>query len=448
MWSSSPGLKVTNTNMKIKKIIILGIIFYMIMVPFVLADVYINVMAVNGAEVRKETPVKFNLPGDVTAGDILDTNGLQLEYNANDANYVVSGNVTLDPKASKTFRIRIRDVWKMSAEEIEKIKSEINKGFDEIGKQFHSGNSEQLKDQLLKRLDLVIEQQNVKADSIEQRIDASRSYHKEMQRIRDEALAVDYWRSQPGVEKTKKTIRLKVEVENPAANTNSKVKQKVYLPTEVKPQHVLDAAGLEVRFDQAKQQPFLFKEDEILPGQKKTYIVSLLDIWNIEAAQIDDMKKRAGYAFDFLKNSKFLDSAKMLFDSANAHLDDIDKSQLVTRDIKEHISAFRVNRESFDLSRGDVENLEKLLNIYREDLEKSKVKNVLQTIGSFKSIADVSKQVFVKKPTQSTTWNYIGYVLIFVAVVAVLYFVFLIIRGGAKANIAKSEDKAAEKSKV
>lgn len=448
MWLSSPGLKVTNINMNNNKILILGIIFYMIMVPFALADVYINVMAVNGAEVKKETPVKFNLPGDITAGDILDTNGLQLEYNANDANYVVSGNVTLDPKASKTFRIRIRDVWKMSPEETEKIKNQITKGFEEIGKQNEPANSEQLKDQLLKRLDQVVEQQNIKADTIEKRIDASRSYRKEMQRIQDEALAVDYWRSQPGVVKQQKTIRLKVEVENPTSNTNSKVKQKVYLPAEVKPQHIVDAAGLEVRYDQSKQQPFLFKEDVILPGQKKSYVISILDIWNVESSQIGDMKKRANYAFEYLKKSKFLDSAKMLFDSANGHLEDIEKSQAVTREIKEHISAFRVNQESFDLSRADVENLEKLLNIYREDLEKSKVKNVLSTISSFKGISDVSKQVFDKKPTPSTTWNYIGYVLIFVAVVAVFYFVFLIIRSGAKAKLAKTEDKPQEETKV
>lgn len=420
----------------------------MTMIPFALADVYINVMAVNGTEMTKETPVKFSLPGDVTAADILDTNGLQLEYNANDGNYVVSGNVTLEAKQSKTYRIRLRDVWKMSEEETAKIKNQIEKGFSEIGKQYDAGNSELLKEILLKRLALVIEQQNIKADTIEKRIDASRSYRKEMQRIQDQALAADYWRSQPDKITSQKTIRLKVEVENPKNSTNSKVKQKVYLPVEVKPQHVLDAAGLEVRYDQEKLQPFLFKEDEILPGQKRTYIVSILDIWNIEEAQIEDMRKRATYANDYLKNSKFVDSAKMLFDSANEHLDSIVKSQEVPLEIKEHISAFRVNKESFDLSRSDVENLEKLLNIYREDLEKSKVKNVLQKIGSFKGVSDVSNQVFVKKPTPSTTWNYIGLVLIFVAVVAVLYFIFLIIRSNSKPKLAKKEDAPQEQPKV
>lgn len=416
----------------------------MIMMPYVLADVYINVMAVNGAEVRKETPVKFDLPGDLTASDILDTNGLTLNYNANDNNYVVSGIASLNPKESKTYRIRIRDIWKMTADDTEKIKSQINKGFEEIGKQFEPENSQQLKDLLLKRLDLVVEQQNIKADTIEKRIDASRSYRKEMLRIQDEALAVDYWRSQPADVEKRKTIRLKVEVENPLSSNKTKVKQKVYLPGEVKPQHVVDAAGLEVRFDQEKQKPFLFKEDDIKPGEKKTYIVGILDVWHIEDSKIKDLQRRATYSFEFLKNSPFLDSAKMLYDSANAHLDTIEKSQAINREINEHISAFRVDREKFDLALADVENLEKLLNVFREDLEKSKVKNVMQKISSFKGVSDVSKQIFNKKPTPSTTWNYIGIVLIFVAIIAVIYFAFLFIRSNAKPKVTKTEEKSGD----
>ena len=44
-----------------------------------------------------------------------------------------------------------------------------------------------------------------------------------------------------------------------------------------------------------------------------------------------------------------------------------------------------------------METLEKLLSVFREDLEKSKVENVLQKIQSLKSVADVSKVMFNKK---------------------------------------------------
>src|SRR5437868_14535340 len=85
----------------------------------VFADVYINVMAVNGTENVKDTAVKYNLPGDLSAQDILDTNGLELDYNVNDANYYVHGKITLQPKDSKTFRVKVRDVWKLSPQKVD-----------------------------------------------------------------------------------------------------------------------------------------------------------------------------------------------------------------------------------------------------------------------------------------------------------------------------------------
>ncbi len=397
----------------------------------VFADVYINLMAVNGSPVRKETPVKFNLPGDVKAEDILDTNGLQLEYNVNDGNYVVSGTVALDTKESKTFRIRLKDIWKMSPEEADRIKDEINKGFEEIGKQFDADKAELLRGQLMKKLDLIIEHQATKAETIEKRIDAARAYRKEMQRILDQALAVDYWRSEPGDHKDK-LIKLRIEAQNPTDNSTNKVKIKSYLPVEVKPQHVFEAQGFEVRYDQLKQQPFLFKEDEIPVGEKREFQVSILDVWVVPQREIDYLRSRANYCWGFLKSSRYEQSAKILFDHANVLLEGVEASQAQPREIKEHISAFRANQNSFNGSRTDVENLEKLLAIHREDLEKSKVENVLGKIRSLKGIDDLSKKIFDKKPTPSNTWTYIGWVVMFLAFLTVVYFVVLIMRSGGK----------------
>jgi hypothetical protein len=397
------------------------------------ADIYINVMAVNGAPTRKETPVHYNLPGDLKAEDILDASGLQLEYNPNDGNYVATATVALEPKETKTFRIRIRDIWKMSPQEIETLKEQINKGYEQIGKQYDPANAEVLKQQLMQRLDYLSEQQSSKAPSIEKRIDDARAYRSEMQRILDQALAVDYWRSQPG-ENKEKTIRYKIEVENPTTSQSTKVKHKYYMPEEVKPQHVLDAQGFEVRFDQQKNQPFLFKEEEIPQGEKRAYIITIMDVWSVPQRDIDYLRKRAAYAYDFLKTSKYKDSATILFDGANSYLVGIEQSQGQNREIKEHISAFRANQKSLNSARTNVENLEKLLAILREDLEKSKVKNVLQRMKSLNSVSAVAKQMFEKKPEQSTTWTYISWVLAFVGVLSIGYFVTLMLRSKGKSK--------------
>lgn len=399
--------------------------------PFVSADIYVNVMAVNGAPVRKETPVKYDLPGDLKAEDILDTAGLQLDYDVNNANYVVSGTVTLDPKESKTFRIRLKDNWKISPEQAEQIKDEINKGFDQIGKFQDPQKSEILKQQLLDQLDNINQQQGAKADTVEKRMAAFRAYRIELQRIRNQALAVDYWRSQPGQSKDK-IIRLRIEAQNRVDTKSKTVKWKHFLPSEVKPEDVVEAEGFEYRFDQGKQQPFLFKEDEIPPGQTKAYVIGIRDIWSVPQQDIDYLRKRANAAYEFLKTSKYEQSAKFLFDEANGLLASIETSQAQALAIKDHISAFRTNQRTMDSARTDVENLEKLVAVMREDLEKSKVENVLQKIQSLHGVAGVAKQMFEKKPTPSATWQFMGWGLVVVVFLTVINFLVWMLRSNNK----------------
>ena len=70
----------------------------------------------------------------------------------------------------------------------------------------------------------------------------------------------------------------------------------------------------------------------------------------------------------------------------------------------------------------DVETLEKLLSVFREDLEKSKVENVLTKMKSLKSLADVSKVMFKKKFETSTAWSYIIWILLFVGLLTLVNF--------------------------
>ena len=416
--------------MKTLKVIILGIIFLSGMMPLAFADVYINVMAVNGAPERKETTVKYNLPGDLKAEDILDTNGLKLEYNATDANYVVSGSVALDTKETKTFRVRVKDIWRITPEQTKEIKDQIDKGFEQVGKLYDAVKGQELKDKLDKKLDFITQQQSA-ANSIEQRIDSYRSYRNEVARIKEEALAVDYWKSNPQQNKPQRLIHFNIDTENPLNGETKPIKEKQYLPSEVKPQDVAEAAGFEIRYDQDRQQSFLYKEEEIPLGEKRSYTIGIRDIWYIEQTDLDYLRKRADYANEFLKNSKYVSTSKLLYEQVEPLVKLVEESQKINREITEHISAYRDNKKAFDDAKSNVENIEKLLALYREELEKSKVQNVLMKVRSLKGLSDFSQKVFEKKPTESKTWSFISWVLIFVGGLSVIYFVVLIIRSNA-----------------
>ncbi len=413
------------------------------MMTLAYADIYINVVAVNGATTDKTSSIKFGLPGELTAEDILDTNGLQLDYNVDDADYYVFGDVKLKPKESKTFKIHVKDKWMVTPEQVTELKKQIEKGYEVLGKPHDTQKADVLKARLESKIDYIVNLQSSSADSVDKRIDDYRAYTKEIKRIENSALDVSYWRSDPGIDQAPRLIHLTIEVSNPA-KVMKHFKHKDYLPQEVKPEDVVEAEGFEVRYDQIKQLSFLFKEEDLAPGDKKKYSIGILDIWSVDQKDIDYLKSRAEYAFDFLKDSKFEDSAKILMDRISSNLQAIETSQAVQRPILEHISAYRTNKNTYNDTQKDVENLEKLLSVFREDLQKSKVENVLQKIQSLKNVSDVSKVMFNKKFETSTAWSFIGWVLLFVGILTLINFVVWLLR--SKDKKIKDEPPPAKES--
>ncbi|MBL8014447.1 MAG: hypothetical protein JNN05_11430 [Candidatus Omnitrophica bacterium] len=402
-------------------------------VPKVFSDVIINVLAVNGAPEKRDTPIRFVLPPDVKSKDIVDTDGLSVEYDVNEGAYVAQGAVSLDPKASKTFRIKVKDIWKLTPQDVEALKGEINEAYEKLGKIGQENNADILKQQLLDRLDFVVAQQNAGGSSVEKRIDSFRIYRDRLEGIKREALSVDYWNSDPNELKPKeKVVLMIIEAENPATESKRMIEEKYYLPLEVKPEYVVNREDFDIKFDEEKGKPYLYKEEEFESGQKKRYEIGIRDVWHVDEKDIQYLNERAVYAKDFLKESRFEKTAQYLFERCDGKLKEITESQKVPRQILEHISAYRNNVALFAGARKDVEDLEKLVAIYRNELEKTKVKNVLQKVSSLKSVSDVSDSLFKKKPKMNKTWEWVGWIVMFVGIYTVIHFAIWAMRSAGR----------------
>src|SRR5580658_10069075 len=130
------------------------------MVSVARADIYINVMAVNGTSDPKTSTIHFDLPGELTADDILDTNGLQLDYSVDDGDYFVYGDVTLKPKESRTFRIHIKDKWTVTPGQVTDLKNQIDQGYETLGKPYDPQKADILKKRLESKLDYIVSLQS------------------------------------------------------------------------------------------------------------------------------------------------------------------------------------------------------------------------------------------------------------------------------------------------
>ena len=86
----------------------------------------------------------------------------------------------------------------VTPDQVADLKKQIEQGYETLGKPYDAQNAEILKDRLDTKIDYIVNLQSTNADSIDKRIDDYRAYTKEMKRIQNDALNVDYWRSDPG----------------------------------------------------------------------------------------------------------------------------------------------------------------------------------------------------------------------------------------------------------
>lgn len=424
-------------DQKIRKIFIQSIFVLWLIsaVSIVSADVYVNILAVNGTEEAKEKEIKQLLPKELTVEDILDTGGLELEYDVDQKAYYVYGKIQLDGKQTKTFKIRVRDVWEVKPGDVDDVKGQIEESVGRLKNTEYYESAQKQRERLLGRLDYVVNQQINADDSVEQRIDRYRAYKQELAKIRDDAVSVQLWRVNPPEQDLSKTINYVIDVEN-TADVDKKVQEQAYLPSEVKPEHVIDAQGFDIRYDADKKQSFLAKEENLKAKEKKRYQISIRNVWNIAQGEIDNLRERSRKAYNFLKKTDSKESADYLVASIKANLGRVEESQDRQKDIKATMGDYQANIGFFEIARKDVESLEDLLQALREDLERSRLKNVLQKVKVFNSISEIAQAILGTKPSINNAWKIITWIVIFVGIVTLIYFVI----SAQRSKMMKQED--------
>ncbi len=401
---------------------IIFIVVFFGVVNCAFADLYINILAVNGSDRNKEKDIKYTLPKDLTAEDILDTAGLTLDYDVNQAAYVISGKVNLNAKETKTFKVRIRDIWRVEEKQVEDIKKQIDENLKRIQNTEYFDVGKIRKESLLQRLNFIAAEQEKFADNVETRIDRYRTYADELSKIRNDAVSISYWRTKAPEIKDSSIFKFVIEVVN-ASEKPKTSEEKHYLPAEVKPEHIVDLQGFDIHYDPNKSQSYLSKNVELLPNERKRFEIGIFDIWNVNQTEIENLKSRTSKAHKLLENSEYIDSANYLVANIKENLDKIEASQNVERNIYEHISAFRVNQKRFESAETDVKALEDLLEALRENLERSQLKNVLKKVTSLKSVADIAEAIFGTKPSANTAWKIIAGIMIFVGGYTFMHFI-------------------------
>jgi hypothetical protein len=205
------------------------------------------------------------------------------------------------------------------------------------------------------------------------------------------------------------SVKFRIITVNPSRTRTQRVQVKKYLPQEVKTRDVMEMGDLQLEFDSEKSIYYVFKNDvELRPGETKVFEVEVEDIWVIPEAQLAAIRKNTADLVARFKDTAYAAQAKEVADTVYPLLEEMAISQAdeaISRE--QHIGIYRQNIQNTKRIEEKLAELEKLLEppkgVQAPDLlEKAKLK--------------------VNLPSKTTTWLIIMVVLIFLGLLAAVFF--------------------------
>jgi hypothetical protein len=206
------------------------------------------------------------------------------------------------------------------------------------------------------------------------------------------------------------SVKFRIVAVNPSKLKTQRTQIKYYLPIEVRPRDVADAAGLELEYDSEKSIYYVYNSSlELAPGEMRVFDVEVEDVWNIAQNKLSDQQKRVDAILDKLQDTLYYPRAKEIADTIYSKLNDISISQsdeTVSRE--QHIGIYRQNLLVMNEIKDDVTRLEK----------------ILVTAGGPPAPEMMAKsKIKADEPSKTMTWMVIFIIIMFIGLLAgVLFF--------------------------
>lgn len=124
-------------------------------------EVVLRVSARNPSQITvMQVNVKKMLPPRVERADVLDSDGLDVVYDADAKRYCLEKNVSLKPNEKRVFTIRLKDIWTFDEGELSNAKAKAEKIVQILQGTRGENEAEMLRDRIVKNVDAILDLQN------------------------------------------------------------------------------------------------------------------------------------------------------------------------------------------------------------------------------------------------------------------------------------------------
>jgi len=417
-----------SNNMKrvSKYIVILYIVISVFFIKnyVVLAEnVSINIVVANPSESEKQNvPVEYKLPPNLSRKDIIDIGPFTLDYEVSSSSYYVKGNFELEPAETKKLKVIIKDVWKVPDEEVNDILHVLDKRLYGIKDAQKKQSFEILANTLKTRLNSILDFQKNNANNINARMTMYSANLAKLQDIKKSVFAPDALKDLKEEEKVETSLAVLVIEAANVMDTSSEMPIKYYLPREVQPHNVKDAAGFDVKYDPVLDQFYLFNELLFGPKETKIFNVQIDNVWLINQ---DIINKHITEAVDInkeLAKTDFAEASEKLLLSINKKAETIIESQKNASDVKDYIAIYRFNQQLLNEIEDDINEMRNLLAMKQMPASDNIVENLTANIRFFKTFKEIADRFNVERVKPYFIWKIIMMIVIFVLILTAVFY--------------------------
>lgn len=388
------------------------------------AGVTAKIIVVNpSADAVRTLPVKYYLPVDITRDDVLDAGGLEVEYDIENGQYYVTGELELNPKESRTLEVRIRDVWNLPREEVEKCYELLEgriKAFKEEGT--YSGEIEAEVEHLRDRLNSLVARHEAARYDIEQRMRLFSSGLHELQVLKDEIFLFRDAGEREKEEERRMTdaVSLVLSAVNDR-NEPAELTVRYFLPDGIREEHLIETGGFEVKHDPSADRLYIVKEDSFEANEAKNYRLRVENIWRISMDDLDQYELEIDIVYEDLQGSPMESMATRLKESIEHNIARIRESQGAATSISDLLAVYQVNKKLVETIEDDIEKM-RLLQIRRIQDRRRQASQILETLEQLRLIRRTSEQVieYIKR----NVWQIINTIVIFLIAITTFFYFF------------------------
>jgi len=380
--------------------------------------VTIKILAVNPTDGPLNTVVTHRLPPEVTPENVVDKGTMDIKYDTNLVAYYVTTAVVLNPRETRTLNIKVKNVWVLDPEYIEKVKTQLRQTVLSLEGTRYQETAEKLYEKTSEQIDRIIGEQ-AEEKSIQKQIELYRSHMKQLKQIETGVLSLSALRKLADSADTgARTVKFIIRAKNPSDEQRT-MTIRALLPKEITSFDVLNKLDFRLLFDE-EQARFAIEKDDIFESkEEKKYEVILRDVWYITKEELDFFRDQASKILSRFKNTSYENFAQQTTDFIVKTLDDVwvlQEEVSASEDIEDRIRAFVINHQRVELVKRKIKELQDLL-LEVPVKRNTEIDQIKQAINEMSKMFDILSLGF--SPDLSTTWwiilGIIGFLFVFAA---------------------------------